>query len=253
MATQYLLVFGLGLLPSVVWLIFFDLEESEHPKPISDLLFAFIVGAMTTFLALIVQMAMLSYLREIGISQHHLFGVSLFALAEEILKFGTVFLLVSRRQSFARPIDAMVFMITAALGFAAVENIASLINQGGLQLAITSASSLEVVVLRFLGATLLHSVTAGIIGFHWAVGWVRGKLVWLHILVGILIAGALHAVFNYLILTTGPASWALVFAAMIALFVLIDFEELRTEEEEYEQGVAAAASATLLPKKGLLS
>jgi uncharacterized membrane protein len=53
-----------------------------------------------------------------------------------------------------------------------------------------------------------------------------------------LIASLLHSVFNYLILTTGPATWALAFVVIIAFFVLIDFEELRTEEEEEEaQGV----------------
>jgi protease PrsW len=233
--TQYLLIFGLGLLPSVVWLIFFDLEEAERFQPIRDVLYAFLVGAVSTFVALLAQMALLRLMPGWGISPHDTYGVSIFAFVEELVKFSAVFFLVSRRTSFSKPLDAMIYMITVALGFAAVENIASLINQGGLEAAITSAKSIEVVVLRFLGATLLHSVTAGIIGFHWAVGWVRGRLVWLHILIGILVAGLLHSVFNYLILTTGPASWALAFVATIAFFVLIDFEELRTEEEAQER------------------
>jgi RsiW-degrading membrane proteinase PrsW (M82 family) len=111
-----------------------------------------------------------------------------------------------------------------------------LINQGGLDGAIMSAKSLEVVVLRFLGATLLHCVTAGIIGFHWAIGWVRRRYFWLHILAGLIIAVLLHSIFNYLILTTGPASWALAFVATIAFFVLVDFEELRAEEQEQKAG-----------------
>jgi len=125
----------------------------------------------------------------------------------------------------------MIFMITAALGFAAVENIASLINSGGVQAAFVSFKGFEVVMLRFLGATLLHSVASGIIGFHWAVGWIRGKLLGTHIVIGILISTILHSVFNYLVLAYGPASWALVFVAIIAFFLLVDFEELRSEEE----------------------
>ncbi len=234
MFLQYALVFGLGLLPSVVWLIFFDLEEAEHPEPIPDILYAFIVGAMTTFVALLVQVGLLKLMPGWGISPHDPYGISIFSFIEEILKFAAVFFLVSRRPAFNTPIDAMIYMITVALGFAAVENIASLINQGGFTAAVTSAKSLEVVVLRFLGATLLHSVTAGIIGFHWAIGWIRGRLLWLHIFAGIVIAGLLHSIFNYLILTTGPASWALAFVATIAFFVLVDFEELRTEEEAQE-------------------
>ena len=234
MLLQYALVFGLGLLPSVIWLIFFELEESKHLRPFQDILFAFIVGSITTFAALVVQMGVMKLMPLWGISPHDGTGVSIFAFIEEILKFAAVYFLISRRKSFKEPLDAMIFMITVALGFAAVENIASLLNQGGLAAVITSAKSVEVVVLRFLGATLLHSVTAGIIGFHWAIGWVRKRYVWLHILVGIVIAGLLHSIFNYLILTTGPASWALAYVATIAFFVLVDFEELRSEEEAEE-------------------
>lgn len=234
MLLQYVLVFGLGLLPSVIWLIFFELEEAERPEPIADILLAFIIGSVTTFVALLAQMGALRVMSGWGVTPHDGIGVSVFAFIEEILKFSAVYFFIKHRPSFKEPLDAMIYMITVALGFAAVENIASLINQGGLLAAITSAKSVEVVVLRFLGATLLHSVTSAIVGFHWAVGWIRKRFVWLHILVGVIIAGLLHSVFNYLILTTGPASWALVFVATISFFVLVDFEELRSEEEAEE-------------------
>jgi RsiW-degrading membrane proteinase PrsW (M82 family) len=234
MLAQYALVFGLGLLPSVAWLIFFDLEESKRYAPFIDLLYAFILGSLTTFAALVVQLGIARVMPVIGITPHDGYGVTIFAAVEEVLKFAAVYFLISRRRSFNEPLDAMVYLITVALGFAAVENIASLINQGGLGAAAMSARSIELVVLRFLGATLLHSVTSAVVGFHWAVGWVRKRLVWFHIFAGLVIASALHAIFNYLILTTGPASWALAFVAAIAFFVLVDFEELRTEEEAEE-------------------
>jgi RsiW-degrading membrane proteinase PrsW (M82 family) len=217
-----------------VWLIFFDLEESEHHEPIMDLVYAFMVGAVTTFIALIIQVALMRVMPLWGVAPHDELGITLFSFVEELVKFLAVYYLVSRRSSFTKPIDAMIYMITVALGFAAVENIASLINQGSAAAALASARSLEVVVLRFLGATLLHTVTSGIVGFHWAIGWIRGHLFWFHIVIGLVIATSLHAVFNYLILTTGPASWALAFVAMISFVVLVDFEQLRTEEEELE-------------------
>ncbi len=245
MIIEYLLVFLLGLLPSLVWLIFFEIEEAERAEPFKDILFAFIVGSVTTFAALVVQLGAVKMLPFIGITPHDVYGVTLFATIEEVLKFLAVFFLIAKRPSFREPLSAMIYMITVALGFAAVENIASLINNGGPIEAIASAKSIEVVVLRFLGATLLHSVASGIVGFHWAVGWVRGRLLWFHITAGIIIASLLHAVFNYLILTTGPASWALAFVATIAFFVLIDFEELRTEEER-------AAAESVHPDKPII-
>ena len=225
------MAFGIGLAPSIIWLVFFELEEREKPKRFSDLAFAFIAGSLTTFVALLIQIYAAGQLGERGIDIHSVMGVSLFATIEEVIKFLGVLLLVLSRKSFDEPLDAMIYMISVALGFAAVENIASLINSGAVATAFSSVKSIEVITLRFLGATLLHAVASGVIGFHWAVGWVRHKLTWLHILIGIIIACLLHTGFNILVLRFGPAGWALVFVAIIAFFVLVDFEELRTEEE----------------------
>jgi RsiW-degrading membrane proteinase PrsW (M82 family) len=231
MDLRYVLAFALGLAPSLIWLTFFEQEEKEKKEHLSDIIFAFLVGAVTTFVALFAQVLLAKYFGAAGIGTRSTGVVAIFAGIEEAVKFLGVFLLVRRRKSFDQPLDAMIFMITAALGFAAVENIASLINSGGVQAAFVSIKAFEVVALRFLGATLLHSVASGIIGFHWAVGWIRGKLLGVHILAGLVISTVLHAAFNCLVLAYGPASWALVFVAIIAFFLLVDFEELRTEQE----------------------
>ncbi len=227
---QYALVVVLGLLPSIIWLIFFEREEADHLESAGDLVYAFLLGVATTFAALIVQLSLVKFVMPASFSAHLPLGITLFSAIEEILKFFAVYLLIRHRRAFAEPLDAMIFMITVALGFAAVENVATLINQGGVALAFGSPHALEVVTLRFLGATLLHCVASGTVGFHWAVGWIRGRRLWLQLAIGLCIATILHAVFNYLILATGPASWAVVFAAGIAFFLIIDFEELRVEE-----------------------
>jgi len=244
---EYLLAFGLGLAPSIVWLIFFEYEEAKHGEPISRLIYAFIIGSFTTFAALAVQLAVIPYFQAHAISQHNLLGISIFASIEEILKFLAVYFLIAWRFKFDEPLEAMIYMITVALGFAAVENIASLVNQGGLHGAVISAAALESIILRFLGATLLHSATSGIIGFQWAVGLVRKKYVWLHLMLGVVMASLLHSVFNYLIIMTGPSSWGLAFVVFISLFTLIDFEELRIEDES-EHAMLMKASENIMLK-----
>jgi RsiW-degrading membrane proteinase PrsW (M82 family) len=231
MLPEYLTIFAVGLLPSIIWLVFFERTERERPERVTDLAFAFFVGVLSTFAALFFQIGVAKYFATVGIDNHSGIGVSVFAAIEELLKFSGVFFIVARRKSFTEPLDAMIYMITAAVGFAAVENIALLINTGAATTILQDIKTLEILVLRFLGATLLHAGASGIIGFHWAVGWVRGKMLWVHILVGIIISSLLHGAFNILVLKYGPASWALLFVAAIAFFLLIDFEELRTEEE----------------------
>lgn len=221
---------ALGILPSVIWLIFFDREDHKHPEAIKDIIYGFILGALATFVALLIQIVLNKFFLGSGIATRSPLAVTAFATIEELVKFLAVFMIVRVRRNFDEPLDAMIYMITVALGFAAVENVASVINHGNLLQGVVIVKSLETVVLRFLGATLLHSVTSAIVGFHWAVGIISKKNIGWHIAAGLVVASALHAMFNYLIIRTGPTSWAIVFAATIAFFVLIDFEKVKTED-----------------------
>lgn len=225
-----LLAIVLGVLPSIVWLIFFDQEDHKHPEAIRNISFGFILGCFTTFFALGSQIVINHFLASSGIATRSPIGVTVFAAIEEILKFLTVFIMIRTTKYFDEPLDAMIYMITVALGFAAVENVASLINQAGILQAGLTAKAFEVLTLRFLGATLLHSLTSAVVGFHWAVGIVAKKLITWHIFAGLVIASLLHSVFNYLIIRTGPTSWALTFVIIISFFVLIDFEKLKARE-----------------------
>lgn len=231
MVWHYLTAIALGLAPSIVWFIFFKIEEDEKPEPFRLALYAFFVGALSTFAALFIQLAIAKLSGITSLAQGGFPAVAGFAAIEEILKFAVVFFIVARSRSFRKPLDAMLYMITAGLGFAAVENVASVINSGEITLFFESARFLEITALRFLGATLLHTITCGIVGFHWAIGWVRKTNPGLHITIGLAIATLVHLIFNVLVLRFGPASWALAFVAFAAFFLLIDFEELRTEEE----------------------
>jgi len=145
---------------------------------------------------------------------------SLFVLAgiEEIVKFGAVFFSVSKRKEFDEPIDPMIYMVTAALGFAAIENIATVFQ---------APSSLETATLRFVGATLLHSLSSAVVGYYWGRFLAFGTKYWRRIIAGLLGATVLHVVFNYLIITTGPMGMVIVFLVFIAFFVLRDFEILK--------------------------
>ena len=85
---------------------------------------------------------------------------------------------------------------------------------------------LETVSLRFVGATLLHTLTSGIVGYYWALGIVRGKVA-RYLAIGLPLAAILHATFNYLILTYGNAVYSVIFLIVVGFFVLNDFEKLK--------------------------
>lgn len=227
-----LIAIGLGILPSIVWLIFFDQEDHKHPEAIRNLSFAFILGCFATFFALAVQLGLNHYFVEWNIASKSPFAVSIFATIEELVKFLAVLLMLRSTKYFDEPLDAMIFMITVALGFAAVENVASLINQAGILEAGVTSKAYELLIVRFLGATLLHSLTSAIVGYHWAIGIIAKKLKAWHIFAGLVVASLLHGVFNYLIIMKGPTTWAIVFVVVVSFFVLIDFQKLKVREQK---------------------
>ena len=142
---------------------------------------------------------------------------------------------VLSRPDFDEPIDAMIYMITAALGFAAIENIVFIIPVfeesfiGGFELTAT----------RFLGANLLHALSSAIVGYflarHMFSPWKKHAIV-----VGILLASALHTLFNYFIIIKESIPGSLVLVILLlflmAVAVFVEFERLKNRRPELERG-----------------
>ena len=134
--------------------------------------------------------------------------------------------------------NAMIFALAAALGFATVENIFAL--AGGLESFHLSSlySAGYVLVVRFLGATMLHALTAGIVGYYWAKAAFKGPFFPI-VALGIVLATGIHTAFNYLVVTYQSADLLLypaLFLVFILFFVITDFEILR-ENERYDDAL----------------
>lgn len=217
----------LGLLPGFAWLAFY-LQEDLHPEPKRLIGLTFLVGAAAAFLALGLELAMNNALATLGIGYLTAGSLFMLALIEETVKFGAAYLVIHKNKAFDEPVDAMIYMVVAALGFATVENIGALVNGGANQLALV-ATIFAATSLRFVGATLLHTLTSGTVGYAWARG-IRDMNVGPHLVVGLAIASALHAVFNYFIINHGNIIYTAVFLLIVGFFVLNDFEELRRKK-----------------------
>ncbi len=208
---------ALGLLPSFAWLVFY-LREDPHPEPKKLIAETFLIGAFSTFGALFIQFIVNTIGTANGIGQYSLLAFIVFGIIEELFKFGAARLVTAAHtKDFDEPVDAMIYMIVAALGFAAVENIV---------VAFRSTNLLfEAITLRFLGATLLHTVTSGTLGYYWARSIMTGRRRLL--LIGFAAAMTLHVIFNYLILIYEPVVVPTIFLIIAAIFVLYDFEKLK--------------------------
>ena len=221
-----------GILPSLLWLWFWLKEDRRHPEPRSLLMLTYIAGGLSVILAFYLEQYAsanfdISSLETVKIdfsnfssglktARPFFFLFLSWALIEEGVKYLAALFTAFRSRQFDEPIDAMVYMITAALGFAAVEN--SLFLFKTLRLGLTGFDFMMNGNLRFLGASLLHIFSSALIGGAIAFsyrqrGWRR--LAWL--LGGLATAGLLHALFNFFIIINNGQS---IFRVLIALWLL---------------------------------
>lgn len=215
----------LSFVPGFAWM-FFYLEEDPRPEPKIALTRTFIYGAAIAFFTLIIQLGLRSIMSGIGIATLSPAGIILFAFCEEIFKFLAAYISVHKDPSFDEPVDAMIHMIVAALGFATIENLGAIGGQPSFNVLLEDV--VQTTALRFAGATLLHTLSSAIIGYYWAMAILHLRKV-KYLGYGFILATSLHAVFNYFIIIFGNLSFSVVFAIMAGFFVLNDFEKLNNE------------------------
>lgn len=219
------LLLSLGLLPSFVWLIFF-LKEDFHPEPPKLILFVFLAGIGSAFIGAFAQKFLADYFSMVPNGPLPPLTILTFAFIEEVVKFGAAFLVVHKSASFDEPVDAVIYMIVAAMGFAALENVGSLLQ--ATRSGATTVNQLELISLRFVGPTLLHSLASGIVGYYWAMA-IREFNRYRLILLGIVFGTALHAIFNGLILQYDNKSLLvpILFVSFVGFIIVADVEKLR--------------------------
>lgn len=225
---SYILTFILAAVPAIIWLVFF-LREDTHPEPKRLIATVFMTGAVASVPVLGLQLLFQKFIAS-PIGNFLILIVGL-ALIEEVFKFLAVRWSIGSDPAFDEPIDAMIYMIVAALGFATIENLFIVGGELG-SLSLTSVlAAVSTLGFRFIGATLLHSLASGLVGFAWAQGRLRRRAGW-YIAIGLVAATALHAVFNLLVYQFQDINmlYPSLFLVCAALFILKDFDILKVEE-----------------------
>ncbi len=139
------------------------------------------------------------------------------AFVEEVIKFLAVEFIVLRNTEFDEPTDAMIYMIAAGLGFAAIENTLALFQSipNGLDLAFKMWS------MRFVGATLLHAISSAMTGYFVALSWFYHKHTQKIIPLGIALATLIHFVFNILIYVGNGDSSSFLFSTVFLMVLAV--------------------------------
>ncbi len=212
-----------GVLPTLLWLRFW-LQQDDHHIRRGLILICFVMGMITVPLVLPIERYIDSH-----VHGDHMTTITLWAAAEETIKYLAIALLISRRLHVRDTVDYAMYIITVALGFAAMENTFYLLHPEAAQ---DTIANLLTGNLRFLGATLLHSVTSAVVGIALGFWYYRGyNRLWKQIYVafGLSMAIILHALFNFFIMDTSGRNFLPTFGFLwvATIIIILLFEKLR--------------------------
>ncbi|HUV81358.1 MAG TPA: PrsW family intramembrane metalloprotease [Patescibacteria group bacterium] len=226
---SYPLYLFFGILPSIIWLLFY-LRRDAHPESNRMVLKIFFYGILAALPAILLEMGILGFLQELKFSPSLLTFLNIFigvALIEEFLKYLVVREKVLDHPEFDEPIDIMLYMIIAALGFAAAENILILFSLGPVFLL---GNVFTVSLLRFWGATFLHALCSGSLGYFWALAIFETKKGKNLLAIGLIQAVVLHGLYNFSIMElSGKLSFLIPIAVLVylAIFLYFSFKKLK--------------------------
>ncbi len=254
LATNIVLI-TLGLIPSLVWLYFYARKDC-HPEPKNLLAQTFLMGIIISPVAILLQFGFaqfgsIIYGTDPATIQNSSYFFLWAAVVEEIIKFYAIRMLIMRSPEFDEPIDAMIYMITAGLGFAAMENILVMfrIFPDGTQ------ATLATWALRFTGATLLHALSSGLLGYFLAMSWFfqnhKKKL----IIIGLIMATIFHFTFNTFLSAFENRLTGLIYSTSLLVFmaflVSVLFDKIKERHIKTTAGLATVVNPALVGKGGV--
>jgi protease PrsW len=195
----------LAVVPSLVWLAFF-MAQTKHREKLRNIAQVFFWGAAIALPVVVVERGFETLFVGDPSRPHSanplIFAVDPFiylffgiAFVEEIGKYFVARAKAYPRGFFDEPQDAMLYLIVAALGFAAIENFTyawAFAEDGG--------EILILALVRGISANVLHVVASGALGYFWALSLSASAERKKFLYTGIVLATLLHGIYNTLII-----------------------------------------------------
>ncbi len=222
LTTPFLIATAVGVAPSILWLIFWFREDGEKNKePIGLIALVFLAGMLAVVCVLPIEKIIATFnLTEVE-------QITLWAASEELIKLLAFSVILHGNKYLDEPVEYPIYLMTVALGFAALENTLYLVHP----LSVTNTTvSFLTGHLRFLGSTLLHSVASGVIGIAIGLAYFKDSgTKMIYAIIGICTSIALHSVFNFFIIKDGGKNFLQVFGFLwvVTIIMMLIFEKLR--------------------------
>ncbi len=250
----------MGITPGIVWLLYFLQKDKQNPEPKGKLFQVFLWGMLATIPAVVIEIffnCVLGYSCSIGtgfsLFQNIIFAnilisnlIAVFfitATVEELAKYCVIRSEVLNHKDFDEPIDAMIYSITVALGFASAENILFVFMSHPNTAFITA-------IMRFFSAILLHAIAGGFMGYfigkikRWEMqqnqllpGIRKTGKAFKYKCAGIISAILLHGSYNFLIVTNTRSSMAGVIVLLLVSIITLSIAFKHIKEKTFANNI----------------
>ncbi len=193
-----------SLLVALFWLRWFRKKDKYEKEPERLIYLAFFAGVLATLPSVFLESFLT--LRNQGstfILENLFLSFLWVGIVEEFFKYLAVRLTVYRSKQFNEVLDGMIYMVSAALGFASTENVGYMLGFG-----------YSVGFLRAILSYLAHISFSAIFGYYIGKAKIEGRknLVW----IGFALAVTLHWLYNsFLILGTTKSSAGFLFLGLL--------------------------------------
>jgi RsiW-degrading membrane proteinase PrsW (M82 family) len=184
-------LFAVSIVPGIFWVWYFYRQDHLDPEPWGLVARSFIAGALTVIPVSIIETPFASELKRpdniLGLLFTTIFVVG---FTEEIFKFLAAYFSVYKNKEFNEVMDGIIYVVTAGLGFAAVEN-----------LIYTTIFGYKVGAIRAVVTSLAHAGFSGIVGFNFGMARCNPEKRKFYIIYGLVWGSVLHGLYDFLVLT----------------------------------------------------
>ncbi len=208
---EVLILLGIAMAPGVAIGLYIYLNDKHEREPIGLLLRAFLFGAIAVAVTYVLTQQVNRFITidPKDLTEQAVHAFLIVALLEESSKFLFVRGLLYRNVNFNEPFDGIVYSVMVGMGFATLENIVYVMNEG-----------VGVGILRMFTAVPAHGTFAILMGFYLGKAKFEHKKGYYSVY-ALLVATLFHGAYDYcLFISWMPGIWVGTLIALVLAIVL---------------------------------
>jgi len=203
-------LFIAAVLPVFAILVFYYMLDKFEPEPFKLLMRIFLFGCLTVAPILIVETYLMNIAPYTGeaLNLYHAFVVAGFT--EEVFKWSVVYFVAFRNKEFNQKLDGIVYAVFASMGFAVIENIMYVMQNG-----------METAILRGILSVPAHMFMGVIMGYYLSLARFNKRNRFVNIIKSIVYPIILHGIYDYILMSQFQLLLLLFIPFMIYTFFMV--------------------------------